>query len=156
MGFPGGLAGKESTCNARNLGSIPGLGISPGGGKGHPLQYSGLENSLDSIVHGVAKSRTRLRAFHFHFHGGCRGPILPMVSNHWDGLSTPDVFGQESEWSHWSQKDFGSSLLPVLLLVIKTDLTFYLSDIPALWSWSGHGKHGQQTGMVRGRRGPKE
>ena len=96
MGFPGGSAGKESTCNAGDLGLIPGLGRSAGGGKGHPLQYSGLENSMDSIVHGVAKSRTRLRAFHFHFHGGCRGPIFPMVSDHWDGLSTPDVFGQES------------------------------------------------------------
>ena len=96
LGFPCGSAGEESACSAGDLGSIPGLGISPGGGKGHPLQYSGLENSMDSIVHGVAKSRTRLRAFHFHFHGGCRGPILPMVSNHWDGLSTSDAFGQES------------------------------------------------------------
>ena len=58
MGFPGGSAGKESACNEGDLGSIPGLGISPGGGKGHPLQNSGLENSMDSIVHGVAKSRT--------------------------------------------------------------------------------------------------
>ena len=44
--------------------SIPGLGRSPGEGKGYPLQYSGLENSMDCIVHGVAKSRTRLRDFH--------------------------------------------------------------------------------------------
>ena len=65
MGFPGGSAGKESTCNVRDLGSIPGLGRSPGEGKGYPLQYSGLENSTDSIVHGVAKSRTRLSGFHF-------------------------------------------------------------------------------------------
>ena len=65
MGFPGGSAGKESTCNVRDLGSIPGLGRSPGKGKGYPLQYSGLENSTDSIVHGVAKSRTRLSGFHF-------------------------------------------------------------------------------------------
>ena len=62
--FPCGSAGKESTCNARNLGSIPGLGRSPGEGKGHPLQYSGLENSMDCIVHGVAKSQTRLSNFH--------------------------------------------------------------------------------------------
>ena len=47
MGFPCGLAGKESTCNAGDLGSIPGLGIAPGEGKGYPLQYSGLENSMD-------------------------------------------------------------------------------------------------------------
>ena len=44
----------------------PGLGRSPGEGKGYPLQYSGLENSMDSIVHGVTKSRTQLSDFHFH------------------------------------------------------------------------------------------
>ena len=48
-----------------DLGLIPGLGRSPGEGKGYPLQYSGLENSMDCIVHGVAKSRTRLSDFHF-------------------------------------------------------------------------------------------
>ena len=58
LGFPCGLAGKESTCNVGGLGSIPGLGRSPGEGKGYPLQYSGLENSMGSIVHGVAKSQT--------------------------------------------------------------------------------------------------
>ena len=57
-GFPWGSAGKEFTCNARDLVSIPGLGRSPGEGKGYPLQYSGLENSMDCIVQGVAKSRT--------------------------------------------------------------------------------------------------
>jgi len=56
LDFPGGLAGKDSTCSAGDLGSIPGLGRSPGEGKGYPLQYSGLENSMDSIVHGVADS----------------------------------------------------------------------------------------------------
>ena len=57
-GFPCGSAGKECACNAGDLGSIPGLGRSPREGKGYPIQYSGLENSLDSIVHGVAKSWT--------------------------------------------------------------------------------------------------
>ena len=56
VGFPCGSAGKESACNAGDLGSIPGLGRSPGEGKGYPLQYSGLENSVNCIVHGVAKS----------------------------------------------------------------------------------------------------
>ena len=65
MGFPGGSAGKESTCNVGDLGSIPGLGRSPGEGKGYPLQYSGLENSMDCTVHGVAKSQTQLSDFHF-------------------------------------------------------------------------------------------
>ena len=66
MGFSCGSAGKESTCNVGDLGSIPGLGRSPGEGKGYPLQYSGLENSMDFVVHGVEKSWTRLNDFHFH------------------------------------------------------------------------------------------
>ena len=59
-----GSAGKESACNAGDLGLIPGLERSPGEGKGYPLQYSGLENSLDCIVHGVTKSWTQLSDFH--------------------------------------------------------------------------------------------
>ena len=55
---------KESAYNVGDLGLIPGLGRSPGEGKGYPLQYSGLENSMDCLVHGVAKSRTRLSGFH--------------------------------------------------------------------------------------------
>jgi len=66
LGFPCGSTGKESTCNAGDLDSIPGLGRSPGEWKGYPLWYSGLENSTDCIVHGVAKSWTRLSDFHFH------------------------------------------------------------------------------------------
>ena len=62
----GGSAGEESACNTGDLGSIPGLGRSPGEGKGYPLQYSGLENSMDCIVHGVTKNPTRLSDFHFH------------------------------------------------------------------------------------------
>ena len=65
-GFPYGSAGKESAHNVGDLGSIPGLGRSPGEGKGYPLQYSGLENSMDCIVHGVAKSWTRLSNFYLH------------------------------------------------------------------------------------------
>ena len=57
--------GKESTCNAGDLGSVPGFGRSPGEGKGYPLQCSCLENSMDCIVHGVAKNRTQLSNFHF-------------------------------------------------------------------------------------------
>ena len=49
LGFPCGSAGKESACNEGDLGSIPGLARSPGKGKGYPLQYSGLENSMDYI-----------------------------------------------------------------------------------------------------------
>ena len=64
MGFPGGSVGKESTCNAGDLDLIPGLGRSSGEGIRYPLQSSGLENSIDCIVHGVSKSRTRLSDFH--------------------------------------------------------------------------------------------
>ena len=67
LGFPCGSNGKESACNAGDLGSIPALGRSPGEGKGYPLQYSGLENSMDCMVHVVTKSRTQLTNFHFHF-----------------------------------------------------------------------------------------
>ena len=58
LGFPCGSAGKESACNVGDLGSIAGVGRSPGEGKGYPFQYSGLENCMDCIVHGVVKSQT--------------------------------------------------------------------------------------------------
>ena len=72
-GFPGGSHGKESACSEGDLGSIPELGRSPGGGKGYPFQYSGLENPMDrgvwwTMVHAVAKSQAQLSHFHFHTH----------------------------------------------------------------------------------------
>ena len=70
LGFPGGSAGKESACNVGDMGSIPGLGRSPGEGKGYPFEYYGLENFMDFIVHGVTKSRAWLSDFHFHFQAG--------------------------------------------------------------------------------------
>ena len=63
MGFPDSSVGKESACK-EGPSSIPGLGRFPGEGKGYPLQYSGLENSMDCKVHGVTKSRTQLSNFH--------------------------------------------------------------------------------------------
>ena len=65
MGFPSSTEGKASACNAGDLGSIPGLGRSPGEGNGYPLQYSCLRNPMDreawwAIVHGVTKSRTQV------------------------------------------------------------------------------------------------
>ena len=65
LGFHFDSAGKESACNAGDLGSIPGLGRSPGGGKGYPLQYSDLENPMDCTVLRVTKNWTRLSDFHF-------------------------------------------------------------------------------------------
>ena len=67
LGFPCGSAGKETTCKMGDLGLIPGLGRSPGKGKGYPLQYSGLENHTGCIIHGDTKSRRGLSDFHFHF-----------------------------------------------------------------------------------------
>ena len=76
LGLSCGSAGKESACNVGNLGSIPRLGRYPGEGKGYPLQYSGLENSMGCIVHGVAKSRMRLNNFHFHCDRKWKGRLL--------------------------------------------------------------------------------
>ena len=66
---------KEATCNVGDLGLILGLGRSPGEGNGYPLQYSGLENSMDCIVHPMAKSRTLLSDFHL------RGMVLVNTSH---------------------------------------------------------------------------
>ena len=66
LGFPCGSVGKESTSNVGDLGSVLRKGRSPGERKGDPPQYSGLENSMDCIVHGAAKSQTRMTDFHFH------------------------------------------------------------------------------------------
>ena len=66
--FPWGSAGREPAWNVGDLGLIPGLGRAPGEGKGYALQYSGPENAMDCMVHGVAKSQTRLGDFPFHFH----------------------------------------------------------------------------------------
>ena len=77
VGFPGGSAGEDSACNAGYLGSIPGLGRFPGEGKVYPLQYSGQENSMDCIVHGVVKSRTRLSNVHMHSQRALTSNPLP-------------------------------------------------------------------------------
>ena len=107
-GFPGGLGDKESACNAGDLGSIPGLGRSPGEGKGYPLQYSGLENSMDCIVHGVAKSQTQLRDFLFHFLSS--GMLTNLVS---PGTFDKLAKQQRTSWQiiiTFLQMDNGSSL----------------------------------------------
>ena len=81
--FPHSSVGKESACNAGDPGSVPVLGRSPGEGKGYPLQYSGLENSIDCIIHGVAKSRTRLSNFHFISRGVQVWPLLVYERLYW-------------------------------------------------------------------------
>ena len=87
----------ESACNVRDLGSIPGLGRSPGEGKGYPLQYSDLENSMDCTVHGVTKSWTWLSDFHFHFSarnitGSCQATVASPAPN--------DPFQQQYKGDH--------------------------------------------------------
>ena len=76
-GFPGGSSGKEAACQCRlevtDMGSIPGLGRSPGGGHGNPLQYSCLKNLMDkgawhAEVHGIVQSQTGLQRFSMYAH----------------------------------------------------------------------------------------
>ena len=111
VGFPCGSAGRESACNAGDLGSIPGLGRSPGKGKGYPLQFSGLENFMGCIVHGVAESRTRLSDFHFHygwvalFNFSCLGPMYTSISGlmtvRYDFIRAKESSDEEN-WSVWT------------------------------------------------------
>ena len=79
--FPCGAAGKESACNVGDLGLIPGLGRSPGEGHGNPLQYSGLENFMECLVHEVAQSWTRLSDFHSPFLSLMAVQYVPVVSS---------------------------------------------------------------------------
>ena len=72
LDFSGSSVGKESACNAGDPSSIPGSGRSTGEGIGYPLQYSGLENSMDYTVHVVAKSWIELSDFHFHHSNGIK------------------------------------------------------------------------------------
>ena len=89
-GFPYGAASKES-CSVGDLGSVPGLGRSPGEGNTYLLQYSGLENSMDCIVCGVTKSWTRPSDFHFHFqrekrHHSREEHLWRIIGSWWKGL----------------------------------------------------------------------
>ena len=116
--FPPSSVGKESTCNVEDLGLIPGLGRSPGEGKGYSLQYSGLKNSIDCIVHGVAKSQTRLSDFHFSHLAGPKtretrqllvGTLYRGKAIHpeWEGKSTSRIpfWGQCGDYLPPSQEN---------------------------------------------------
>ena len=81
MGFPCGSAGKESACNVGDLSSIPGLGRSPGERKGHPLQYSGLENSMDNIVQFISvQSLSHVRIFATPWTVACQASLSFTIS----------------------------------------------------------------------------
>ena len=100
-GFPGGSVGKESACNTGDVGLNPGLGRSPGEGNSYPLQYSGLENSMDWIVHGVTKSRTRLRDFHFTSLLGIILPFLQLTPLKWPGTCFVHWWTSSAKNSTW-------------------------------------------------------
>ena len=105
LGFSGGSAGKESACNVGDLALIAVLGRSPGEKNGYPLQYSGLENSIDCLVHGVAKSWTWLSDFHFHF----RSTVAP--PRHWPCSSHTLMGGSKACGRVWgSERDETPSL----------------------------------------------
>ena len=100
ISFPHSSVGKKSTCNAGDPSLIPGLERSPGEWKSYPLQYSGPENSIDCIVHGVSKSQTQLTDFHFHFScnrgispaQNClksKGPLLSLITENNRMISVP-------------------------------------------------------------------
>jgi len=99
-GFPCGWAGKESACNAGDLSSISGLGRSPGEGKGSPLQYSGLENSMDYIVHELQRVRHDWGTFTFTFWLQVRSHTPPQpvaLARRWAYWSAAPL-EQEREW----------------------------------------------------------
>ena len=111
-GFPCGSAGKESTCNAEDLGSILGWGRSPGEGKGYPLQYSGLENSMDCIAHGVAKSQTWLSNFHFTTYTQTHKRIRSIIL--WAGNVSRVIKTQSLEWVGRRQRRRGPLASPLI------------------------------------------
>ena len=132
FGFPCGSAGKESTCSTGDLGSIPRLGRSPGEGKGYPLQYFGLENSMDCIVHGVPKSWTWLGNFHFHnIYESVKSAIIKY--HRLSGLNNRNLFSYYSRgWSQRSRCQQGWFLLRPLFLACSPFSLCPLMDAP--WS----------------------
>ena len=90
MGFPGGSAGKESACNVEDLGSISGLGRYPREGNGYPLQYPGLENSMDCIVYGVTRVRHDCVAFSSMY--------LSIITLTVNGLNAPVKGHRMAQW----------------------------------------------------------
>ena len=99
--FPGGSAGKESNCNVGDLDSVRGLWRSPEEGKGYPLQYSGLDNTMDYIIHKVSKSWTRLSEFRlFQGSTSCTCGFSPHKRTCWSHLQTlhPLCLGLALSW----------------------------------------------------------
>ena len=98
QGFPGSSAGKESACSAGDSGLIPGLGRSPGEGKGCTIHCSCLENSMDCIVSGATKSSTRLSNFHFHCYVLARTEVSYGKQNSLHVAHKPSPFSSGKTW----------------------------------------------------------
>ena len=125
MGFPCGLADKEAACNVGNLGLIPGLGRSFGEGKGYPLQYSGLENSMNCIVHEVTK-RGWLRDEMVGWHHQLDGHEFEQARGVGDGqgsLACCSPWGHKeldmTEKLNWTEGHEGGALMNVRTVLIK-------------------------------------
>ena len=127
-GFPGGSDSKESACKAGDLGSGPGLGRSPGEGKGYSLQYSDLENSMDCIVHGVTKSQTRLSDFPFK---GllCTPPIFLFL---WLALG---YWGSRQSWKPCIKVDSGACVIWVPECFMHGAKLYYLEEVSVYICW---------------------
>ena len=128
LGFPGGSAGKESTCNEGDLGLIPALGRSLGVWKGYPLQYSGLENSKDCIVHGVATVRHNWVTFTLFMYKETEAQRDEVICNDYKvGTRSSSFIG-----------DFGSRLM----VFLSTPSFIIMSD------FSPYGQSLQHPGLV--------
>ena len=130
LGFPCGSAGKESACNAGDPGLIRELGRSPGEGKGYPLQYSGLENSMDCIGHGVTKNWTWLSDFNFHFHmrsQSGRGAWYLVI------LTTFSTLVEMVLWMVIVPLSFFITVI-IITITSHVQFTFYITSYK-MWSW---------------------
>ena len=138
LGFPGGSDSKEFTCNAGDLGSIPGLGRSPGERKDYPLQCSVPENSMDCIVHGVKKSQIRLSNFHF------------TSRQIWDYVFQLPLKLGAAIWPNFAQWNMKWKWSPFQMISLKSIYLFstLLSAIPCSEKWVQKWKSSTEDGRV--------
>ena len=111
LGFPGSSVVKEFACNAGDPRLTPGSARSAGEGDSYPLQYSRLENSVDSVVHGVTKNQTRLSGFHFPF----TSEFLVVAWGVWDLVPQPGIEFRSPAWGTQSFNHRTTREVPILL-----------------------------------------